>query len=147
MALVAMPPAPGTLPDAEAVRLQAEALRRLEQVLGAVQEEIDKTRRANNANNRAGDPPTPPQQQGSGRRNAGDGIPPLAQLKLLRNLQREVNQASEEFRKEHPDLTQLTETQRNELRSINRLQKDVAELFEVLRGQPGEGAPPGGEMK
>jgi hypothetical protein len=146
--LVKMQPAPGTLPDAEATRLPAEALRRLEQVLGAVQEEIDRTRRANNANNRAGDTPTPPPPaQGSGRRNAGDGIPPLAQLKLLRNLQREVNQAAEEFRKEHPDLTQLTEAERNELRGINRLQKDVAELFEVLRNGPGEGAPPGGEMK
>ncbi len=142
--LVRTQPAPASLPDAELTRLQAEALRRLEQVLAAVQDEVDRPRRANNARPAGDKPPPPP--QGSSRPNAGDGIPPLAQLKLLRNLQREVNQASEDFRKQHPDLTKLTEAERSELRSINRLQKVVAELFEELRRQPGEAAAVG-EMK
>ena len=34
-------------------------------------------------------------------------FPPLAQLKLLRDLQKDINHAHREFQKEHPDLKKL----------------------------------------
>ena len=37
----------------------------------------------------------------------GDGIPPLAQLKLLRDLQKDINQRTETFKNQHPDPKKL----------------------------------------
>ena len=92
-----------TVAGADAVRLQKEAPRRLENVLRTLKEEQNAPRGA--GNNGGGDQPG----GGGGGGGGGDGseIPPLAQLKLLRQMQADVNTHTEDFRKAHPDLTKL----------------------------------------
>jgi hypothetical protein len=111
---------------AEAARLQKEALRRLDQLLDALKE-----------------PPGRPMRPGGGdggdggggeSRPPSDGIPALAQLKLLRAMQAEVNQRTDAFKKDHPDPTKLTPEQQAELQAIERDQRDVANLLEELLG-------------
>ncbi|MBI1917444.1 MAG: hypothetical protein HYS12_22310 [Planctomycetes bacterium] len=72
--------------------------------------------------------------EGSGR-ELGDNIPPLAQLKLLRAMQAEVNERTKDFAKKHPDTSKLTEPQKKELQTIQREQREVAELVEDYSGQ------------
>ena len=48
----------------------------------------------------------------------GDGVPPLAQLKVLRAEQLEVNEQTKEFAKNHPNLNNLNEAQQRELTAL-----------------------------
>jgi hypothetical protein len=117
-----------TAPDEATVKLQEEAKRRLEQVLEALKPDRGGARR--------------PSKQGGGgeggQPNAGqngapnDGIPPLAQLRLLRALQNEVNQRTDAFSKQHPDPKKLTEQEKKELQDLSREQQEVADLLEKL---------------
>ncbi len=112
---------------------QREALRRLDQLLEALQPEKGVSQRpANNGGEPNGKP-----------RGEGDNIPPLAQLKALRALQAEVNKRTEEFGRQHPDLEKLTEKEKAELRVITEDQKEVADLLEKLTtpAQPEGGNP------
>jgi hypothetical protein len=102
---------------------QQEALRRLEQLLDVLKEQTGGPMRAGGGGPEGG--------EGSGR-PPGDGIPPLAQLKLLRALQVEVNQRTEEFHKKHADLSKLTKEEQAELQSIRREQEDVRGLLEEM---------------
>ena len=77
--------------------------------------------------------------QGGGQPGGGgqggaenDGIPALAQYKLLRNLQAEVNQRTEEFGKQHPDPKKYTDKEKTELQGIRREQQEIASLLEEL---------------
>jgi hypothetical protein len=130
------------LPDAELTRQQKEALKRLEQVIDAVKSQLDappppQPKQPNNPPDGGGDPPpddgSPPPQ---------NGLPPIAQLKLLKALQLDVNKRSNEFDKLHPDLNKLSEAEKAEYNSIIRDQQDVRELVEEMRRPPGE---PGAE--
>jgi hypothetical protein len=71
---------------------------------------------------------------GGGGGGAGDGIPPMAQLKALRAEQQEVNDRTKEFAQEHPNQQQLDQAQRDELQSIREDQERVFELFQRLMG-------------
>ncbi len=115
-----------TVAGADAARLQKEALRRLENVLQTLKEEQNAPRGA--GNNGGGDQP------GGGGGGGGDGseIPPLAQLKLLRQMQADVNKHTLDFRKAHPDLTKLDDKAKSELQDLRRQQEEVADLLEEL---------------
>jgi len=118
---------PETVPGADAARLQKEALRRLENVLQTLKEEQNAPSGArNNGGGGQGD------QQGGGGGGDGSEIPPLAQLKLLRQMQADVNKHTEEFRKAHPDLTKLNDGAKTELQDLRRQQQEVADLLEEL---------------
>ena len=67
-----------------------------------------------------------------GSKRESDGIPHLAQLKVLKALQQEVNRRTEEFGRKHPDTGKLTEPERAELKAIEKDQTEVAELFQEL---------------
>ena len=69
---------------------------------------------------------------GSGGPQGGAGVPPLAQLKALRDWQAEVNERTAAFAKDHPDPSQATEDEKAELKDLEQSQKDIAELFEQL---------------
>ena len=71
---------------------------------------------------------------GMGAAGAGNGseIPPLAQLKLLRQMQAEVNKRTEDFRKAHPDPTKLDDKGTAELQDIRKSQQEVSELLDEL---------------
>jgi t-SNARE complex subunit (syntaxin) len=59
-------------------------------------------------------------------------IPPLAQLKVLKSLQAELNQRTEEFAKDHPDKAKLTEEELAELKDLEQAQREIATLFEQM---------------
>ncbi|MHB1422361.1 MAG: hypothetical protein ACYC3I_04025 [Gemmataceae bacterium] len=132
---------PKELPDAETARLQLLAERRLTQVVDALKESIEKMEQAKGGG--GGDDGG----GGDGDDNAakseppGDGIPPVAQLKLLRDLQKDINRRTEAFKKEHPNMDALPKSQQALLESIRKDQQDVAELIDELNrsaGEPGE---------
>ncbi len=120
---------PKELPDAEVARLQQLAQRRLTQVVAALKETAEKMEQARDG---AGDGTD---EGGEGSAQAGpsnDGIPPLAQFKLLRDLQKDINERTETFQKQHPDRKELSEKDRAVLESIRKDQRDVAELIEEM---------------
>jgi DNA repair exonuclease SbcCD ATPase subunit len=122
---------PETPDGAEAARLQKDALRRLDQLLEALKEATDQPMRGGRGGGGGGDGGD---GGGGGGGAPGDGIPPLAQLKLLRQMQAEVNQRTEAFHKQHPDLAKLAPERQAELQAIEREQREVANLLEELLG-------------
>jgi hypothetical protein len=119
-----------TAPDEEAAALQKEALHRLEQLLEALKQEPGDGQRQPGGGGKPGG-------GGSGAGGGGgDGIPEVAQLKLLRTLQAEVNQRTEDFAQKHPDLKKLDDKAKAELQSIRRDQAEVGELLEELNHPP-----------
>jgi hypothetical protein len=124
-----------TKPDEETVKFQQEAVRRLDQLLEAIKQEPGVPQRAMNPG--ADEPGQPGSQPG------GDIIPPLAQLKLLRAMQVEINKKTEDFARQHPDPKQLTEKDKAELQAIRRDQQEVADLLdELTQGDEPEGEKP-----
>jgi hypothetical protein len=55
-------------------------------------------------------------------------------------LQADVNKRTEEFDKQHPDLTKLTDKEKADLQTLRRDQQEVAELVEEF-AQPGGNKP------
>jgi hypothetical protein len=127
------------LPDAELGRLQGDAGRRLAQVLEAVKAAAEEPQRAARGGGGGGG------GEGGGGGGAGDNIPPVAQYKMLRDMQADVNRRTEAFRKKHPDLEALDEKQKNELQSLRRDQQDVRELLDEMNRPAGEPAPEKGK--
>jgi hypothetical protein len=111
-----------------AEQMQKLAQHRLQQILDALK--IDEGTPIRGANKQK------PMEGSSGRRPIGDGIPPLAQLKLLRALQVEVNERTKEFAAKHPDEKKLTEDEKKELEAIRREQREVAEEIEEYTQKP-----------
>lgn len=119
---------PDKLPDEEAARLQAQSLRRLDQVMEALKDENSGRLTAAPSGGGGG---------GGGGSDGGggdDSVPPTAQLKVLRKLQEDVNKRTEEFAKGHPDRNNLDDRAKADLEGIRRDQQDVAELLDQLRG-------------
>jgi len=134
---------PDTEALASAVRLQKDALTRLENVLKTLDEERNAPLARNNNNGGGGGGDGG--DGGGGGAGAGNGneIPPLAQLKLLRQMQTDINQRTDEFRKAHPDQNKLDDKAKNELREIRHAQQEVAELLdELLEPDDGGGDKP-----
>jgi hypothetical protein len=122
------PPLPEDLPDAEATRLQKESLRRLDQLLEAIKSETEALAKRAASQGPGGN------DNGTGDAPSGDeGLPPLGQVKLLRAMQGEVNQAIVEFQKKNPNMDKLGEKEKAEYQAIQRDQRDVLNLLEALR--------------
>ena len=127
-ALVARPPAAEALPDEELGRLQAEALRRLGQVIDSLKS----------------DDGTPPRLAGGAGGGEGggsgggedDGVSPTAQLKLLQTLQKEINRRTDEFARQKLNPDRMGDKEKAALDALRRDQQDVAELLEQLRNPP-----------
>jgi hypothetical protein len=139
-AMVTQPPELDALPDEEAGRLQQEALRRLDQLLAAIKEATESPAPLGGGGGGSGGGGG---GGGEGGGRQGDGIPPLAQLKLLRSMQKDVNDRTEAFRKAHPDPKKLDDKAKAALEAIQAEQKDVAELVEEMTRPADE--PKGGE--
>ncbi len=60
-------------------------------------------------------------------------MPPVAQLKLLRAMQKEVNDRTAAFQKDHPDPAKYGDKEKAELENIQREQQDVIDLVEEFR--------------
>jgi t-SNARE complex subunit (syntaxin) len=59
-------------------------------------------------------------------------VPPLAQLKVLRALQAELNERTVQFAKDHPDADKLNAEEKAELADLERSQREIAALFELM---------------
>jgi hypothetical protein len=119
------------LPDEQATRFQKQALRRLDQLLDAIKTETDgMAKRAAGGAQQGGGPVSEGDPPAGG---GDDSLPPLGQLKLLRALQGEVNQAIEEFGKKHPKLDKLDEKEKAEYQRIRDDQREIMKLLEALR--------------
>jgi hypothetical protein len=129
--------APGhTEADERIARRQQEAVRRLGQLLEAIKPDPGVPQRQPGGNPGGG-------PGGGSQPPPGDAIPPLAQLKLLRALQAELNKRTEEFGRKHPDLKKLTDKDRDELKALRRDQQEVSELLDEMTQPPeAEGGKP-----
>jgi hypothetical protein len=137
---------PTQLPDAETTRLQRVASRRLTQVVDALKEAAEKMQQAKGGAGDGGEGG----EGGEGAAAQGDrrdSIPPVAQLRLLRDLQKDINQRTDTFKKQHPDLKKLEEKDKSELKSIRKDQQDVAELIDELTRPSGEAGAAEGDEK
>jgi hypothetical protein len=134
---------PEELPDADTARLQQTAQRRLTQVVDALKEAAEKMEQAKAGGGGEGDD----SDEAAESMPPPDGIPALAQLKLLRDLQKDINRRTETFRKEHPALKNLPEKKRRELEAIRKDQQDVAELIDELNRPAGEAGDAEGDKK
>ena len=117
------------LAEARLLRPMTTALRRLEQILAA----ISSTKPEAPPEGRADEPqaPAPPADPSPGS-NAQTLRSVLMQLKALRALQAEVNERTAEFARLHPDPSQYTDDDRQELRELEQTQREISELFAQL---------------
>jgi hypothetical protein len=129
------PPDLQTLPDAEAARFQELALRRLNQLLDSLKESLD------NPTPLSRGPQGGDEDGGMGGPSGDDSLPPMAQLKLLLAMQKEVRARAEAFKKKHPNLANLGPKEKTELDDIRREQKEVADLLDRLTQPPGDDDP------
>jgi hypothetical protein len=127
----------GSVSD-ETVRAQQDASHRLGLVLDALKSD---DQALPTLGEKQGGQPGQPGQPGQND-NAGaqaDSVPPLAQLKLLRAMQKEVNDRTAAFQKDHPDATKLTDKERVQLQDIRKEQQDVIDLLDEFRRPPDAG--------
>jgi hypothetical protein len=123
-------------PPEEAVKLQKDALRRLDQLLEALKQEPGMVMRpAGGGGGGGGD-------GGSGGGGGGEGIPPVVQYKLLRAMQAEINQKTDDFARKHPDAKKLTKQEQDELAGLQEEQKEIADLVEKIAEPEEEGDKP-----
>ncbi len=127
------PPALAGLPDEDVARSQAEAVRRLAQLLEAVKDAQNAPQPLNKGG--GGEKADGGDAEEGGNRRGDDSLPPLAQLRLLRRMQKEVNDRTEAFNKNRPDREKLGAKEKAELESVRRDQKEVADLLEELSRQ------------
>jgi hypothetical protein len=132
-----------TAADETTRRPMRAALRRLEQIVNSLKEDEKK---------KGGAQPMPmgggagqPMPMAGGGPMGPRGIPPLAQLKALRDWQAETNERTAAFAKDHPDREKLTDDDKDELQEIEQAQKDIAglldEILPLLQEQLGGGPP------
>jgi chromosome segregation ATPase len=126
----------------ETLRLQKEAGRKLTSLLDALKEEIAKAKRPRKQKKDDGGKEP---EDGGGLRGPGDGIPPVAQLKALRDEQREINERTKDFAKSYPNWPKLEEAQmprmaeiQNELAAIQSEQAAIQRLFEEITAAAGK---------
>jgi hypothetical protein len=113
--------------DEVARRPLRSALRRLEGIADAVKLDDKPRPMPAGGGPMGGEGGAPP-----GAAGGGDGVPPLAQLKALRDWQADVAERTAAFAKAHPDPDALSDDDRDDLRELEQAQKDIAELFTQL---------------
>jgi hypothetical protein len=109
--------------DDRASKLQKDALRRLDQLLDALKTEKG-IGQARSQQGGGGD--------GGGQRGNPDDIPDIAQLKVLRSLQQEINERTENFGKQHPNPARLSQGEKRELDSLSKEQRELSELLDEV---------------
>ncbi|HVS34129.1 MAG TPA: hypothetical protein VMS17_01025 [Gemmataceae bacterium] len=123
-----------------AIQAQREALHRLSLALDALKSEDQALPKGGGG-------------QGGGAAQGGvdadtlpDSVPPLAQLKALRAMQKEVNDRTAAFEKANPDPTKYGDKEKAELETIQKEQQDVIDLVEAFR-RPAPPKPDGDKPK
>ena len=108
----------------------------LELLVQALQDEPQTQPSANAAKH----PPVRPTSfpSDSGSTTAAEIISPLAQLKALRAWQAEIHQRTAAFARNHPDLTRLSDTDREELQELEAAQRTIGTLIQKFAPLLGE---------
>jgi len=114
--------------DRKVTRPMKLALRRLEQLLDALKQEDPKNVAKKEPPSKSPNPMNPPPSGGGD----SDIVPPMAQLKVLRSLQAELNERTAEFAKQHPNPDKLSEEEKAELKEIEDAQREMGALFEQM---------------
>lgn len=117
--------------DRKVSRPMGLALRRLQQLADALKPDEEK-KQGKTAGGQPPRPQNPPQGNPDGGGGEQDVVPPLAQLKVLRALQAELNERTARFAKDHPDPEKLADEEKAELRELEQSQREIAELFEMI---------------
>jgi len=118
--------------DAETQKLQKLALHRIDQLLEALKSG------GSSPGRQSAKPQSGEKKQGEGKQdggkeeNAGESLPPLGQLQILRTLQQEINERTQAFAKEHPKSKELTTQQQAELKGLHQEQQEIRDLFQEL---------------
>jgi hypothetical protein len=119
----------------ETLKLQKLAADRLDRLLDALKDTppqmAKKDKKDPPKKNAEGQEPKEPKEPEGGMR-AGDGIPPMAQLKALKAEQVEVFERTKEFSRDNPDLANLDEARQRELRELTEEQGRLRQLFEQM---------------
>jgi hypothetical protein len=133
---------PAAVGDA-AVAAQKDAAHRLALVIDALKNE-DHALPPKGAQ-AGGPPPGGPgsDQQPGGPGGQGNGLPPPAQLKVLKAMEVEVKGRTDAFGKVHDDPAKYSDADKAELQDIRKAQQEVSELLEEFRTPPA----PGGERE
>jgi hypothetical protein len=116
----------------EVVRAQQEALHRLDLVLNALKSDDAGLSRPGGKSGQGG-------QGGADAGGQADSVPPVAQLKVLRTMQKEVNDRTAALQKDHPDPSKYGDKEKGELQDIRKEQQDVMDLLEEFRHPPEAG--------
>ncbi len=91
---------------------QTLASKRLQRLLDALKNDPAEQAQNDDPNKQPDDKGAEPQE--GQKMKPGDGVPPLAQLKVLRGEQLEVNEQTKELTKNHPKLENLNQEQRRQ---------------------------------
>jgi hypothetical protein len=121
---------------------QQDAGRRLDRLLEALKNEPVQARRPPKKQAKKDGAGEDKKDEEGGLRGPGDGIPPIAQLKALRDEQKEVNVRTKDFHKRFPKWPTVNEDQKARLpelqAEITQIQADQAaiqRLFEEISSQ------------
>ncbi len=112
----------------ETLKLQKLAGDRLDRLLNALENSPPVARKEKKEPPKEGQEP----KEDQGGMKAGDGIPPMAQLKALKAEQVEVYERTKEFSRENPDPKNLDENRQRELRELTEEQGRLRQLFEQM---------------
>jgi len=115
---------------------QELALKRLDQLLESLKPDKEMLRpQPKNGQNG-------PKQPDEANTKPNDSLPPLAQLKALRELQSDIAQRTAAFDMAHPDRSRLTASEAADLELLKQAQVDVAELVQELTAAASNGEQP-----
>jgi hypothetical protein len=109
--------------DSETQKLQRLALRRIDQLLDVLKTDGGFGRQAAKPSGGGG---------GGGAGGGGEQLPSSGQLKVLRDLQHELNERTQAFGKQHPDVNKLNVQEQAELQTIRQEQQEINNLFNEL---------------
>lgn len=128
-----------TFAEEEIEGLQKAAMRRIDQLLEAFKPDPNSGRRRDNQREQQGGEGGGEGGGGGGRRRNDDGqnIPDLAQLKALKALQIDVNERTKAFDKKHPDVSKLSDKEKEQLKKVRTEQQEVRDLFHDLTAPEG----------
>ena len=122
---------------ATTVRHQKQALQRLDRLLDALKEELAKPRKQLAKEDDPEMNPDDPQDQPRPRNV--DGIPGIAELKVLKGEQEDLLARTSEFAKRNPNPKELTDAQRMELNELYMEQDRLQGLFRDVTAPQKEG--------
>jgi hypothetical protein len=114
------------------IKPQKSAGDRLQRLIDALVPELEAARQDAKAAGPDGGDGGGAESPKKGGIQAQDGIPPVAQLKVLKAEQLEVNARTKEFAEQHPNLDRLSPAERNELETIHGEQERLLQLFREL---------------